>query len=221
MVAGDLVWRQGTRRVYAGPLAGGARAVALANFATPLGNQYPATNVTVFWSQVGLQPGQRCRVRDLYAGEHRRAGGRVLQGGGGRRMFGAAAPASVPSAAAVPGRCQRSTLFPVVRRRGGPGGARGLVHRAGGRARRGSPAHHPARRCAPPASAPAPCACACAPRLRLPAGEAAAAERPLVRGLCGCSRGRALSSHAPACPCCTRRRAFGRRLAALARPAHV
>ncbi|EFN54618.1 hypothetical protein CHLNCDRAFT_35902 [Chlorella variabilis] len=66
-VAGDLVWRQGTKRVYAGPLAGGGRAVVLANFQTTY-SQYPATNITVFWTQVGLQPGQRVAVRDLYAG---------------------------------------------------------------------------------------------------------------------------------------------------------
>lgn len=67
-VAGDLVWRQGTKRVYAGPLAGGDRAVVLANFGT-LHSQYPTTNLTVFWQQIGLQPGQRVAVRDLYAEE--------------------------------------------------------------------------------------------------------------------------------------------------------
>ena len=101
-VAGDLVWRQGTKRVggqdittaglavalyalwaihphphpllishtcsqiYAGPLSAGARAVVLANFQTPT-SQYPRSNITVFWEQIGLQPGQRARVRDLYA----------------------------------------------------------------------------------------------------------------------------------------------------------
>lgn len=93
MVAGDLVWRQGTRRVYAGPLASGDRAVMLCNFATPLGNQYPASNVTVFWGQVGLQPGQRCAVRDLFAGK---AGGVCvrlrLRSGPGVGQEGSAAP---------------------------------------------------------------------------------------------------------------------------------
>lgn len=54
-------------QVYAGPLAGGDRAVVLANFGT-LHSQYPTTNLTVFWQQIGLQPGQRVAVRDLYAG---------------------------------------------------------------------------------------------------------------------------------------------------------
>jgi hypothetical protein len=55
-------------QVYAAPLAGGDRAVVLANFQTT-SSQYPRTNITVFWGQVGLQPGQRVTVRDLYAGE--------------------------------------------------------------------------------------------------------------------------------------------------------
>ncbi|PSC75843.1 Alpha-galactosidase [Micractinium conductrix] len=70
-VPGDLVWRQGHKRIYAGPLSGGARAVVLANFqfAHPTAvQQWPRTNVTLFWHQIGLQPGQRARVRDLYTG---------------------------------------------------------------------------------------------------------------------------------------------------------
>lgn len=62
-------------QVYAGPLAGGARAVVLANFqfAHPTAfQQCPRTNITVFWPQIGLQPGQRARVRDLYEGASRR-----------------------------------------------------------------------------------------------------------------------------------------------------
>ena len=54
-------------QVYAGPLAGGQRGVILANFQTR-SSQYPRSNITVFWPQIGLQPGVRCRVRDLYAG---------------------------------------------------------------------------------------------------------------------------------------------------------
>ncbi|KAL4432167.1 hypothetical protein ABPG77_005929 [Micractinium sp. CCAP 211/92] len=68
-VPGDLIWRQGHKRIYAGPLAGGARAVVLANFqfAHPTAfQQCPRTNITVFWGQIGLQPGQRALVRDLY-----------------------------------------------------------------------------------------------------------------------------------------------------------
>ena len=49
-VPGDLVWQQGTRKIFAGPLAGGARAVVLANFQTTQ-SQYPLSNLTVFWEQ--------------------------------------------------------------------------------------------------------------------------------------------------------------------------
>jgi hypothetical protein len=57
-------------QVYASPLSGGGRAVVLANFQTTY-SQYPATNITVFWTQIGLQPGQRVAVRDLYEGGRR------------------------------------------------------------------------------------------------------------------------------------------------------
>ena len=41
--------------------------VVLANFQTA-SSQYPRSNITVFWPQIGVQPGVRCRVRDLFAG---------------------------------------------------------------------------------------------------------------------------------------------------------
>ena len=53
-------------QIYAAPLAGGARAVVLANFQTTQ-SVYPVSNITVFWTQIGLQPGQRAVVRDLFA----------------------------------------------------------------------------------------------------------------------------------------------------------
>jgi hypothetical protein len=71
-------------QIFAGPLAGGARAVVLANMQTTQ-SQYPISNITVLWEQIGLQPGQRCRVRELYAGEWRGrgwVGGREVLGGG-------------------------------------------------------------------------------------------------------------------------------------------
>ena len=61
----------GRLQIFAGPLAGGARAVVLANMQTTQ-SQYPISNITVLWEQIGLQPGQRCRVRELYAGEQLR-----------------------------------------------------------------------------------------------------------------------------------------------------
>lgn len=39
--------------------------MALANFQTTQ-SQYPMSNITVFWEQIGLARGQRCTVRDLY-----------------------------------------------------------------------------------------------------------------------------------------------------------
>lgn len=65
-VPGDLIWQQGTRRIFAAPLAGGERAVVLANFQTTQ-SQYPMTNITVYWEQLGLRAGQRAAVRDVYA----------------------------------------------------------------------------------------------------------------------------------------------------------
>jgi hypothetical protein len=67
-VPGDLVWQQGTRKVFAAPLAGGSRGVVLFNQQTTQ-SQYPLSNVTVFWEQIGLVPTQAARVRDLYLGE--------------------------------------------------------------------------------------------------------------------------------------------------------
>jgi hypothetical protein len=32
-------------------------------------SQYPMSNITVFWEQIGLQRGQRALVRDLFAGK--------------------------------------------------------------------------------------------------------------------------------------------------------
>ena len=53
-------------QIYAGPLSGGARAVVLANFQTTQ-SQYPISNITVYWEQLGLRPDVHAQVRDLYA----------------------------------------------------------------------------------------------------------------------------------------------------------
>lgn len=67
-VPGDLVWQQGTRKVFAAPLAGGGRGVVLLNQQTTQ-SQYPLSNVTVSWEQIGLVPTQAARVRDAFLGE--------------------------------------------------------------------------------------------------------------------------------------------------------
>ncbi|KAI7846119.1 hypothetical protein COHA_000380 [Chlorella ohadii] len=65
-VAGDLIWQIGQSRIYAGPLAGGARAVVLLNL-HHTGGQYLQSNITVHWRQIGLPAGAAAAVRDLYA----------------------------------------------------------------------------------------------------------------------------------------------------------
>jgi alpha-galactosidase len=65
-VAGDLIWQIGQARIYAGPLAGGARAVVMLNTHTT-GGQYLQSNITVHWRQIGLPAGAAAVVRDLYA----------------------------------------------------------------------------------------------------------------------------------------------------------
>lgn len=52
-------------QIFAGPLKGGDRAAVLANFQTTQ-SQYPISNITVFWEQLGLPADARCAVRDLY-----------------------------------------------------------------------------------------------------------------------------------------------------------
>lgn len=49
--------------MYAGPLTGGARAVALFNRHHP---EYPFNNITVVWSDVGCDGDAKAVVRDLY-----------------------------------------------------------------------------------------------------------------------------------------------------------
>lgn len=39
----------------------------MVNFQTTQ-SQYPMSNVTVYWEQLGLRAGQRAAVRDIYAG---------------------------------------------------------------------------------------------------------------------------------------------------------
>lgn len=52
-------------QIYAGPLAGGARAVVLLNLHTT-GGQYLSSNITVTWQQLGLPAHKAAEVRDLY-----------------------------------------------------------------------------------------------------------------------------------------------------------
>lgn len=61
-VAGDLVWKQGAREVYACPLKGRDRAVVL--FSRHF-IEYKPTIIAVKWEEIGLEPGTRAAVRDL------------------------------------------------------------------------------------------------------------------------------------------------------------
>lgn len=71
-----------TAQIFAAPLAGGARAVVLVNFQTTQ-TQYPMSNVTVYWDQLGLRPDQAATVRDIYGGEGRQQAGAALGAGPG------------------------------------------------------------------------------------------------------------------------------------------
>ena len=48
-------------QVWAAPLAGGARAVILFNKHVASDDNFPATEMTVFWSQIGLPPDAQVR----------------------------------------------------------------------------------------------------------------------------------------------------------------
>lgn len=65
-VAGDLIWKQGPREVWAGPLQGGDRAVVLFNRHTA----GPPAEVSVDWQWLGYPQGTRARVRDCFAEEN-------------------------------------------------------------------------------------------------------------------------------------------------------
>jgi len=53
-------------QVYAGPLKGGSRAVVLFNRHS-ITTQYPISNVTVTWEQLGYPSDAQATVRDLHA----------------------------------------------------------------------------------------------------------------------------------------------------------
>lgn len=53
-------------QVYAGPLKGGSRAVVLFNRHS-ITTQYPISNVTVTWEQLGYPSDVKADVRDLHA----------------------------------------------------------------------------------------------------------------------------------------------------------
>ncbi len=53
-------------QVYAGPLQGGGRAVALFNRHAS-GTQYPISNITVAWKDLGFDSDVEATVRDLHA----------------------------------------------------------------------------------------------------------------------------------------------------------
>ena len=53
-------------QVYAGPLNGASRAVVLFN-RHAIGTQYPISNITVTWEQVGFDSDVEAIVRDLHA----------------------------------------------------------------------------------------------------------------------------------------------------------
>ncbi|BDA44947.1 Alpha-galactosidase [Coccomyxa sp. Obi] len=65
-VAGDLIWKRGPTEVYAGPLEDGSRAVVLFNRHTS-GTQYPLSNITVQWQDLGFEGELDATVRDLFA----------------------------------------------------------------------------------------------------------------------------------------------------------
>lgn len=56
----------GALQVYAGPLTGGSRAVVLFNRHS-ITTQYPISNVTVTWEQLGYPTDMKADVRDLNA----------------------------------------------------------------------------------------------------------------------------------------------------------
>lgn len=53
-------------QVYAGPLHEGSRAVVLFN-RHAIGTQYPISNITVTWKQIGFASDVKATVRDLHA----------------------------------------------------------------------------------------------------------------------------------------------------------
>lgn len=53
-------------QVYAGPLKGGSRAVVLFNRHS-ITTQYPISNVTVTWEQLGYPSDMKADIRDLHA----------------------------------------------------------------------------------------------------------------------------------------------------------
>ena len=55
-------------QVYAGPLGGGSRAVVFFNRHS-ITTQYPISNVTVTWEQLGYPSDAQATVRDLHAGK--------------------------------------------------------------------------------------------------------------------------------------------------------
>lgn len=61
-VPADLVWKQGPLEVFAGPLTGLARVAVLFNRLN-VDSQYPTTNVTLLWEQLGIEPSAQCAVR--------------------------------------------------------------------------------------------------------------------------------------------------------------
>eukprot|EP00877_Chromochloris_zofingiensis_P005638 jgi/Chrzof1/15075/Cz09g26090.t1 len=65
-VAGDLIWKQGPREVWAAPLQGGDRAVVLFNRHTA----GPPAEVSVDWQWLGYPQGTRARIRDCFAEEN-------------------------------------------------------------------------------------------------------------------------------------------------------
>jgi len=65
-VAGELVWKQGPKEIYAAPLAGGSRGLVFLNRHCGGTNQYPTVNMTVHWSEIGLPDGMEAWVRDLW-----------------------------------------------------------------------------------------------------------------------------------------------------------
>ena len=69
MLANKGAWckgKHGAVQVYAGPLKGGSRAVVLFNRHS-ITTQYPISNVTVTWEQLGYPSDMKADVRDLHA----------------------------------------------------------------------------------------------------------------------------------------------------------
>lgn len=64
-VAGELIWKQGAKEIYAAPIHGGARAVVFLNRHI-YSSQYYYSRITVHWDELGYPGNMSAVVRDLW-----------------------------------------------------------------------------------------------------------------------------------------------------------